>query len=190
MEIRSDLAPPMATPLTPMVKQEEEPGPSKFSKMLHEVEGHRSRIQTALAAALLARLLFEFQFASLLKNSTNLLVQVPYIGLALLSYLLVLMWLAARTRDRFGFGMALGIGVLESTYLIVLAAMHRPFSVGAIWPPLVVAVAHVPMAFFAFQAHTAYPPTDSKRPWVVGFLTAVAFLAIPWMAPALLDVAR
>jgi hypothetical protein len=190
MEIRSDLAPPIATPLTPSIRQEAEPAPSKFSKMLHEVEGHRSRVQTALALALLARLLFEFQFASLLKNSSNLLVQVPYIGLALLSYMMVLMWLAARTRDRFGFGMALGIGVLESTYLIVVAAMHRPFTVSAIWAPVVVALAHVPMAYFAFQAHTAYPPTDSKRPWIVGFATAVAFLAIPWMAPTLLEIAR
>lgn len=188
MEIRSDLVPPIAAPPMPSFKKEEEPGPSKFSKMLHEVEGHRARVQTALAVALLARLLFEFQFASLLKNSTNLLVQVPYIGLALLSYLLVLMWLAGRTRDRFGFGMALGIGVLESTYLLVAAVMQRPFSLGAAWPPLVVALAHVPMAYFAFRSSSAYPPHDSKRPWLVGFATALVFLSIPWIAPAVLDV--
>ena len=143
MDIQSGIAPPASPPLMPSIKKEEEPGQSKFSRMLHEVEGHRARVQTALAVALLARLLFEFQFASLLKNSSNLLVQVPYIGLALLAYLLVLMWLAGRTRDRFGFGMALGIGVLEATYLLVAAVMQRPFSFGSLWPPLVVAIAHV-----------------------------------------------
>jgi hypothetical protein len=188
MEIRSDLVPPIAAPPMPFIKKEEEPGPSKFSRMLQEVEGHRTRVQAALAAALLARLLFEFQFASLVKNSTNLLVQVPYIGLALLSYLLVLMWLAGRTRDRFGFGMALGIGVLEATYLLGTAVMMRPFSIGAVWPPLVVALAHIPMAVFAFRSSSAYPPTDSKRPWLVGFATALVFLSIPWIAPTLFDV--
>ncbi|MEX2155171.1 MAG: hypothetical protein WD825_17630 [Gemmatimonadaceae bacterium] len=193
MEIRSDLAPPApGTPLSSPAQPEEEAAPeashepSKFSKMLHEVEAHRTKVRAALAAALVARLLFEFQFVSLVQNSSNLLVQVPYIGLAMLSYLLVLMWLSARTRDRFGFGMALGIGVLEATYLLVLAVMYRPFSIGAIWAPVVVALAHIPMAVFAFKASTAYPPLDSKRPWLVGFITALVLLAIPWMAPTLL----
>jgi len=199
MEIRSDLAPSTdtpATPLTPPLPAEEEAGqergqgPSKFSRMLHEVEGHRTKVRAALSAALVARLLFEFQFVSLVQNSSNLVVQVPYIGLAMLSYLLVLMWLSARTRDRFGFGMALGIGVLEATYLLVVAVMYRPFSIGAVWAPLVVALAHIPMVVFAFKASTAYPPLDSKRPWLVGFITALVLLSIPWMAPTLLGAVQ
>jgi hypothetical protein len=43
------------------------------------------------------------------------------------------------------------------------------------------------MAVFAMKAAAAYPPHDSKRPWLVGFVTAVVFLAIPWIAPTLLD---
>src|SRR2546428_10351712 len=142
MEVRSDLAPPTATPIPPpkTVDASEE---SRFSRALKEVEAHRTKVQAALAAALVARLLFEFQFVSLLRDSRNLLVQVPYIGLAMLSYLLVLMWLAARTRDRFGFGMALGIGVLETTYLLGAAIMHRPFRLGEVWAPIVVALAHI-----------------------------------------------
>lgn len=188
MEIRSDLAPPTATP-APATKAVEEQE-SRFSRALKEVESHRSKVQTALTVALIARLLFEFQFVALLRDSRNLLVQVPYIGLAMLSYLLVLMWLAARTRDRFGFGMALGIGVLETTYLLVAAIMHRPFSFGAVWAPLVVALAHVPMAYLAFRSAGAYPPLDSKRPWMIGFITALVLLSIPWMAPALVDILR
>jgi hypothetical protein len=187
MEIRSDLAPPATTPMTPPEKQEEERGTSKFSKMLAEVESHRTKVQATLAVALVARLLFEFQFVSLLRSTSNLIVQVPYIGLAMLSYLMVLMWLAGRTRDRFGFGMALGIGVLEASYLLAVAVMHRPFSIGAVWAPVVVALAHIPMAVMAFRSSSAYPPQDSKRPWLVGFVTSLVFLSIPWIAPTLLD---
>src|SRR5436853_2432885 len=145
MEIRPDLAPPSAaapgapappappappsSKITPTGAEAVEPRESSaFSRALAQVEQHRNRVRAALGVALLARVLFEFQFVSLLRNSQNLLVQVPYIGIAMLSYLLVLMWLGARTRDRFGFGMALGIGVLEATYLVVAGLMQRPFS--------------------------------------------------------------
>ena len=143
MEIRPDLAPPAETPLAPpgsapaapaapAARTSDTDAPSRFKKALAEVERNRTRVRAALGAALVARLLFEFQFVSLLRESRNLLVQIPYIGLAMLSYLLVLMWLAARTRDRFGFGMALGIGVLETTYLVVNAVMQRPLTFGAV----------------------------------------------------------
>ena len=189
MDVRSDIAPPALTPKVP-IKAVEQGEESRFSRALKEVEAHRTKVQTALTAALVARLLFEFQFVSLLRDSRNLLVQVPYIGLAMLSYLLVLMWLAARTRDRFGFGMALGIGVLEATYLLIAAVTHRPFSIRIVWAPIVVALAHIPMALLAFKSAQAYPPLDSKRPWIIGFVAALAFLSIPWIAPALVDVLR
>lgn len=189
MDTTPNLAPPPArssklTPakLTPSEGRES----SAFSKALAAVEAHRTKVRAALGIALLARVLFEFQFVSLLRNSRNMLVQVPYIGLAMLGYLLVLMWLSARTRDRFGFGMALGIGVLEATYLLAVAVMQRPFSIGAVWPPILVAVAHIPMAIFAFRSSQAYPPLDSKKPWIVGFVTALVLLSIPWIAPSIL----
>jgi hypothetical protein len=195
MDIRSDLAPAAPAPekkLTPTVAEPvvEQRESSAFSRALAAVEAHRSRVRAALGAALVARLLFEFQFVSLLRDSRNLTVQLPYIGIAMLSYLLVLMWLAARTRDRFGFGMALGIGVLEATYLVGAAFVQRPLTLGSVWPPVVVALAHIPMAFFAFKSSTAYPPLDSKKPWLVGFVTALVFLSIPWMAPTLIEIVR
>jgi hypothetical protein len=186
---QKDIAPPTAgsnpTPVASVATESDEP--SKFKQALAAVEAHRNKVRAALGVALVARLLFEFKFVSLLKSSANLMVQVPYIGLAMLSYLLVLMWMAARTRDRFGFGMALGIGVIEATYLIVMGIMERPFNIMAVWPMFVVAIAHVPMAYFAIKSATAYPPQDEKRPWIVGFVTAIVFLAIPWIAPALVD---
>jgi hypothetical protein len=190
MQLQKDTAPDAPTPLSaPAIANDAPPpeAPSRFKQALAEVESHRQRVTAAVGVALLARLLFEFQFVDLLRNASSLVVQLPYLGLAMLSYLLVLMWLTGRTRDRFGFGMALGIGVMESVYLLVVAAMHRPFNFGEVWAPIVVALAHVPMAVFAFRASTAYPPLDSKKPWLVGFVTAVVFLAIPWIAPSLLD---
>lgn len=189
MEFQKDIVPPTATPAvaTPAVDADE---PSAFKKALAAVELHRNKVRMALGIALIARLLFEFKFVALLKSSANLTVQVPYIGLAMLSYLLVLMWLAARTRDRFGFGMALGIGVLEATYLLVMAVSQRPWSLTGTVPMIVVALAHIPMAFFAIKSATAYPPQDTKQPWIIGFIAALAFLAIPWFAPALLDAIR
>jgi hypothetical protein len=191
MEIQSDLAPPAQSesprhkpPKLPDISVE---GESRFSRALAEVEKHRGRVRMALSAALVARLLFEFQFVSLLRDGTKMFVQIPYIGLAMLSYLVVLMWLSARTRDRFGFGMALGLGVLEAAYLLVNSVMYRPFSFTAVGGSLVVALAHIPMAYFAFKASEAYPPRDSKRPWIIGFATALVFLAIPWFAPALVE---
>ena len=192
MEFQKDIGPPPAAAApTPVVSTAvEEDGPSKFSQMLAAVEAHLGAVRFALGIALVARLLFEFKFVSLLKSTENLIVQVPYIGLAMLSYLLVLMWMAARTRDRFGFGMALGIGVIEAAYLIGMAALERPFSIMTVWPPVVVALAHIPMAVFAIKSATAYPPEDTKRPWLVGFITALVFLAIPWMAPVLIDAMK
>ena len=191
MEIQSDVAPPPDPKLTPIVTPAvEERGSSKFSLALAAVEHHRKRVEIALGAALVARLIFEFQFVTLVRDARSLVVQVPYLGIATLSYMLVLMWLAAKTRDRFGFGMALGIGVLEATYLLMAAVMQRPLSFGAAVPPLLVAIAHIPMAVFAFQSSTAYPPMDSKRPWIVGFITALVLLSIPWMAPTFLGMMK
>lgn len=187
MELSRDVLPPGSPPPRVTINPDPDSGPSKFSQMLAEVERHRSRVTTAIFVALVARLLVEFKFISLVQSPSNLMAEIPYIGLAMLSYLIVLMWMAMKTRDRFGFGMALGVGVLEATYFLVVGAMHRPFDISTAWQPAIAALAHVPMAVFAFKAAASYPPLDSKRPWIVGFITALVFLAIPWIAPTLVD---
>jgi hypothetical protein len=194
----TDIAASSAEPLSPVVSTPEpvsEPAESDrsgmaFSRALAQVEAHRARVRIALGIALVARLLLEFRLVSLVGDTDALVAQTPYIGLALLSYLIVLWFLAVRTRDRFGFGMALGIGVLQATYLVVMVATQRPFSIAMAWSPLVVAAAHVPMAITAFRASTAYPPFGGKQPWIVGFATALVFVAIPWVAPAAVEAMR
>ena len=170
----------------PEPEPEEPRGPSKFSQALAAVEAHRRTVRRTLGLALLARLAGDHRMIELALKPYLLQSELPSIGLSLLSYLVVLWFLAARTRDRFGFGMALGIGVLETTYGIVGVVLTRPLTLGAAWPMGVVAIGHLPMAIAAFRSSSAFPPHDSKRPWLVGFVTALLFLAIPWIAPAVM----
>jgi len=86
--------------------------------------------------------------------------------------------------------MALGIGVLEATYLVVAGAHDQ-------------AVQHWRCLATARGRHCArsdgdvrlplsgcLPALDSKRPWLVGFITALVILSIPWFAPALVGMAK
>jgi hypothetical protein len=184
----AELIPRVATPVD--VDEEQAPQHTNtFKAALARVEAHRTKVQTTLTVALLTRLAFELHLPSLFRSG-QLLAAVPLIGMTLLAYMIVLWFLATRTRDRFGFGMALGIGVLVTTYQLVMVATLRPYSINTAWPGLVVAVAHLALAYSAFRSSTAFPPHDSKRPWIVGFVTALAFVVIPWVAPAVQDMLR
>jgi hypothetical protein len=158
-------------------------GKYSFSQALAIIEKHRLAVQATVGVALAGRLVLEFKLFSLLVDSSQLLREVPHIGLALLAYMLVLWFMAARTRDRYAFGMSLGIGVLQGTHAIAQVVMLRPWTFGVAFSWAVVGLAHALMAGAALHASTAYPPFDTKRPWVVGFATAVALLALGWLAP-------
>ena len=160
---------------------------SSFSKAVKAIEHRRAQVRGAAATALLVRLVLEYGLIGLLADSDRLLAQVPIIGLALLSYLVVLMWMAKGSGDRLGFGMAIGLGVIEPSYLVITAAMQSPFDIREAWAPIAVAVAHVPMAVFELQSAKVYPAQDTKAPWIFGFVVALAFLSVPWVAPSLID---
>ena len=193
MEFQRDIAPPPAEK-TVEVEQEQprqtRVGGMSFSEALAKVEAHRSKVQTALGFAMLARIVGDFDVLMLVRNAdTMLIAELPFIGLAVLSYLIVLWFLAARTRDRWGFGMALGIGVLQATYVIAFAVIARVWENPATewWRPALQAVTHLLLAFAAFRSSSGYPPHDSKKPWVFGFLTAFIFVVIPWIAAPLAE---
>ena len=191
MEFQRDIAPPPAE--KPIVVEQERPrqtrvGGMSFSEALAKVEAHRSKVQGALAFAMLTRLIADFDILALVRTPDEMMRQLPFAGLALLSYMIVLWFLAARTRDRWGFGMALGIGVLQATYMIVLIVVGRMWETPLVaWRPAVAAVAHLALAYTAFRAGGSYPPLDSKKPWVFGFLTAFIFVVLPWVAGPLAD---
>ena len=189
MEFQRDIAPPPAP--TPVVPEVEPPRPSRtggmsFSQALAVVESHRDKVQMTLGIALVARLIGDFDFLRLAREHT-IVGQLPFMGLAMLSYMIVLWFLAARTRDRWGFGMALGIGVLQATYAVVLVFSIRPFGPALLWKPALVVVTHLALAYTAFRAGGAYPPLDSKKPWIFGFATAFIFVVLPWVAVPLAE---
>lgn len=191
MEFQRDIAPPPAE--KPIEVEQERPpqarvGGMSFSEALAMVEGHRNKVQATLGVAMIARLIADFDLLALARAPETLTAQLPFIGLAMLSYMIVLWFLAARTRDRWGFGMALGIGVLQATYVIVALVLQKGWEnpIGA-WKPGVVAITHLALAFTAFRAGGAYPALDSKKPWVFGFLTAFIFVVIPWVAEPLME---
>jgi hypothetical protein len=158
-------------------------GRYSFSQALAIIEKHRMAVQATVGVALIGRLVLEFKLLILLGQPGQLVPQVPHIGLALLSYLTVVWFMAARTRDRYAFGMALGIGVLQGTYAIAQVVVQRPWTFGVAFSWAVVGLAHVAMAGAAIHASTAYPPFDTKRPWIVGFATSVVLIALGWLAP-------
>jgi len=161
-------------------------GRYSFSQAIAIIEKHRMAVQATVGVALVGRLLLEFELFTLLIDSRRLIAAIPQIGLALLGYMLVLWFMAARTRDRYAFGMALGIGVLQGTYGFAQVVMLRPWTFGVAFSWAVVGLAHATMAGAAIHASTAYPPFDTKRPWVVGFATAVGLMALGWIAPMVL----
>jgi hypothetical protein len=194
MEFQRDIAPPPAEKVEVEVEQERprqtRVGGMSFSEALAKVEAHRSKVQTALGFAMLARIVGDFDVLLLVRNANTMVVpELPFIGLAVLSYLIVLWFLAARTRDRWGFGMALGIGVLQATYMIVIMVVGRAWEAPMeAWRPGIEAITHLFLAFAAFRAGGSYPPHDSKKPWVFGFLTAFIFVVLPWVAEPLAEV--
>jgi hypothetical protein len=161
-------------------------GKYSFSQALAIIEKHRMAVQATVGVALVGRLLLEFELFTLLIDSKRLLAAVPQIGIALLAYLAVLWFMTARTRDRYAFGMALGIGVLQGTYAIAQVVMLRPWTFAVAFSWAVVGLAHVAMAGAAIHASTAYPPFDTKRPWIVGFATAVGLITLGWLAPVVI----
>lgn len=192
MEFQRDIAPPPAE--KPIEVEPERPRQTRvvgmsFSEALARVEAHRGKVQGALGFAMLMRLIADFEVLDLVRAGPDALIQqLPFVGLALLSYMIVLWFLAARTRDRWGFGMALGIGVLQATYMIVLIVAGKQWEAPmAAWRPALSALAHLALAFTAFRAGGSYPPLDSKKPWIFGFLTAFLFVVIPWVAQPLAD---
>jgi hypothetical protein len=192
MEFERDIAPlPAEKPIQvePEKPRQTRVGGMSFSEALAKVEAHRGKVQTALGFAMLARLVGGFDVMDLVRNAdTKLVPALPFIGLALLSYLIVLWFLAAHTRDRWGFGMALGIGVLQAMYVIVLMVVGRAWEAPMEnWQPALQAVTHLALAFAAFRAGSLYPPHDSKKPWIFGFLTAFIFVVLPWVAEPLAD---
>lgn len=191
-DFTTDMLPPAPVPVQePERRRRPEPEPvdrtsSSFAKALAKIERYRSWVQWTLLVALVARLLLDFRILQLGMEPGALTAALPVIGVALLSYLLVLFFLAARSRDRVAFGMAIGIGVIEGVYAAWMAFDIRPYALTSTGPWAALALSHLAFAVPALLASRAYPPNDTKRPWLMGFVFAVVLLLAPLAEPLVL----
>ncbi|HEY0997932.1 MAG TPA: hypothetical protein VGD77_18220 [Gemmatimonadaceae bacterium] len=193
-DFTTDMLPPAPQPVKEPERRRREPEPepgfresgaggSSFSKALARIERHRPWVQWTLVVALLARLVFDFRILQLAMHEGAVEEALPQIGVAVLSYLLVLWFLAVKSRDRVAFGMAIGIGVIEGVYAAWMAWNIRPFHITTTGPWAALAVSHIAFAIPALLVSRAYPPNDTKRPWLIGFVAAVILLLVPAFEP-------
>lgn len=198
-DFTTDMLPPAPQPVREPERRRREQEPelrdsgaagSSFSKALARIERHRPWVQWTLLVALVARLVFDFHILQLAMHEGAVAEALPQIGVAVLSYLLVLWFLAVKSRDRVAFGMAIGIGVIEGVYAAWMAWNIRPFHLTTTGPWGALAASHIAFAIPALLVSRAYPPNDTKRPWLVGFVAAVVLLVAPLFEPAIAEAIR
>lgn len=145
------------------------------------LDKHRKKVVYAMGAALLARLVHEMQHArAMTSRGEDVSGAVAGVSLLIIAYVAALWFMALRGHDRFGFGIALGVAVIEATSQL-LGMVRGDFpTMNEAWPIVLVVVSHVALAAAAFQASRDFPSESSSGPWIKGFLVAVLFIvAVP-----------
>jgi hypothetical protein len=132
---------------------------------------HRTRVVHALGAALVARLFQEVMSSRQWTGEDHAGIVTSF-SLMIVIYATVLWLMALRGRDRFAFGIALGIAVIEATSQLVGAFQPGMDGWSKLGPAALVVVTHGFLAYSAFQASRDFPSQSSSRPWVLGFLVA------------------
>lgn len=141
------------------------------------LDKHRKKVVYAMGAALLSRLALEMQHTRIMvSRGEDVSGAVAVISLVIVAYVAALWFMALRGHDRFGFGIALGVAVIEATsQLLGMIRGELPAMANA-WPIALVIVSHVALAAAAFQASRDFPSESSSSPWIKGFLVAVLFI--------------
>ncbi len=198
-DFTTDMLPPAPQPVREPERRRREAEPdfrdagaaaSSFSKALARIERHRPWVQWTLLVALVTRLVFDFRILQLGMHEGAVAEALPQMGVAVLSYLLVLWFLATKSRDRVAFGMAIGIGVIEGVYAGWMAWHILPFHLTTTGPWVALAASHIAFAIPALLVSRAYPPNDTKRPWLIGFVAAVVLLIVPLFEPVVESAIR
>lgn len=139
------------------------------------LDKHRKRVVKAMGAALIARLLLEVVAARQAEAGEDVASALTAVSLTVMIYVAALWFMALRGHDRFGFGIGLGVAVIEATSQLVGMARQMP-AMGDLWPILIVILTHVALAFAAFQASRDFPSESSSGPWIKGFIVATLFI--------------
>lgn len=139
------------------------------------LDKHRKRVVYAMGGALIARLILEVHYARRLGASEDLASALTSVSLVVIVYVAALWFMALRGHDRFGFGIGLGLAVIEATSQLVGLIRSMP-AAADLWPVLLVILTHVLLALAAFQASRDFPSESSSGPWVKGFIVATLFI--------------
>ncbi len=145
------------------------------------LDKHRKKVVYFIGVALLSRLFLEVQNTFVMAaRGEDVSGNVTVVSLAIVAYLAALWFMALRGHDRFGFGIALGVSVIEATSQVVGLFRGELPTMEQALPMVFVVVSHVLLAAAAFQASRDFPSESSSGPWIKGFLVAVVFIvAVP-----------
>lgn len=161
----------------------------RISETAEALDKHRRRVIYALGAAMVARMFAAIAAGRAVAASAPDAVPVGGVAIPLLVYSAVLWFMALRGRDRFAFGIALGIAVIEATSQAVGLVRGGAVPAGVAWTALVIAT-HLLLALVAFQASRDFPSVSSSAPWVKGFVVAMLFtLGVPTLRARIMQTA-
>jgi hypothetical protein len=150
-----------------------------LEREVKKLQGQRRIVQIVLWACMVSVLVLELQLPEMLVNNSKMAVElIPVVSVRLIGYLVVAWLLSDRLRDRFGFGLAIGIGLLQ--FLLLCYAMVTTLEPGRMSTveTVVLALMHLVLAGVAVRTSLAYPQDSRRWPWIVGAASALLFLVV------------
>lgn len=150
-----------------------------LERAVQQVAAQRRAVMWALAAAMLGVVVLELRLPSVLLENAKMAVElVPVVLVRLIGYLIAAGLLTSRSNDRFGFGLALGLGLVQ--FVLKLYAMGT----AAVLDPMVLAAdggsaaLHLVLAAAALKASLAYPGASRRFPWIIGALGSLLCIVV------------
>ncbi len=160
---------------------------AELEAAMRRLDAQRRAVTVALWACLLGVLVLELKLPEMLLNDATMAVELfPAVAVHVLSYLAVAWLLSDRIRERFGYGLAIGIGLVQAVlHLLGLVNMLAIGVVPAVESGLLL-VLHVALAVTAVRVSLAYPADSRRWPWLAGAGSAVLLIVlVPELAGAL-----
>jgi hypothetical protein len=140
-----------------------------LERAVQQVAAQRRAVQWALAAAMLGVAVLELRLPSVVLDDARLALElVPVVLVRLVGYLVAAWLLTSRSNDRFGFGLALGLGLVQCVlklYAMGTAPVLNPLQLAADGG---LAALHLVLAAAALKASLAYPGASRRFPWIIG----------------------
>jgi hypothetical protein len=140
-----------------------------LERAVQQVAAQRRSVLWALAAAMLGVVVLELHLPSVVLENARMAVElIPVVLVRLVGYLVAALLLTSRSNDRFGFGLALGLGLVQfvlKLYAMGTAPVLDPMALAADGG---LAALHLVLAAAALKASLAYPGASRRFPWIIG----------------------